>query len=70
MLQLQCLLFDTSLMCEEESCQLLEVSQHEFANISLPCEGRLIMISVLSDWDRCRGGGRGGFSNVAMENWN
>ena len=69
MLQLQCLLFDMSLMCEGESCQLFEVSQHEFANISLPCEGRF-MISVLSDWDRCRGGGRGDFSNVAMENWN
>ena len=26
---------------KERVCQLLEVFQHEFANLSLPCEGRL-----------------------------
>ena len=27
-------------------CQLFEVFQHEFANLSLPCEGRLIRCYV------------------------
>ena len=30
---------------KELVCQLFEVCQHEFANLSLPCEGRLKLAS-------------------------
>ena len=30
---------------KERVCQLFEVFQHEFANLSLPCEGRLTLFN-------------------------
>ena len=40
--KLPCLIFYTSLTrVKERDCQLFDVFQHEFACLSLPCEGRL-----------------------------
>ena len=35
---------------KERVCQLFEVFQHEFANLILPCEGRLTQLRYIKAW--------------------